>query len=177
MLDMAAGINCQSIHGSYIYSTPSDQVLSMDSNHTNGLPLNQPIMSSGYVDMDQPICMDSNGICSYPLCQVYSQPPSQAILPSDTSPLDNNNVHTSGNTQSNPVHYGYSAMNDDLTNYIHHPLPQTSGQTPPTSTRPYNTGMTTNTTSHGYVVIIVKADIDLGKLLSVIQSCEREERI
>ena len=143
----------------------------MDSNYTNSLPLNQPI------------CMDSNGIYSYPLCQAYLQPPSQVILPSDT-PLDNNNVYMGVNTQLNPAHYGYSTMNDgnrvnyDLTDYnspaTHYYLPQTSGQTPPASTRPNNAGMTTNAT-RGYVVIIVRADINLERLLSIIQSCEREE--
>ncbi|CAG8611447.1 5183_t:CDS:1 [Paraglomus brasilianum] len=173
----------QSIHGSYTYSTPSDQVHSMDSNYTNtdGLPLNQLVMNSDCADMDQPICMGSNGIYSYPLCQVYSQPPSQVIIPSNTGPFDNNNVYTGVNTQLNSAHYGYvdenrvnySTMNGDLTSYnppaIQYPLPQTSGQIPPTPTRSNNAAMTTNATSHGYVIIIVKADINLERLLSIIQ--------
>ena len=150
MSDMAS-FNNQSSHERY----------SMDSNYTNAN------MGS----------MDSNNI-------YFHQTPSQVILPSDTGPLDNNNVYTGVNTQLNSAHYGYSTMNDgnrvnyDLTDYnspaTHYHLPQTSGQTPPASTHPNNAGMTTNATSHGYVVIIVRADINLERLSSIIQSCERE---
>ena len=84
-----------------LINVPSNQTHNMD--YINNLPLNQPVLNP---DMDQ------DSIYSYPLYQAYSQPPSQVIFPSDTGPLDNNNVYAGVNTQRNSEYYGYSTTND-----------------------------------------------------------------
>ena len=149
MSDMA-NFNNQSSHERYTYN--------MDPNYTNA--------NMGSMDADD---------------IYFHQPPSQVIFPSDTGHLDNNNVYAGVNTQQNSEYYGYSTTNDDLTDSnppaTHYHLPQTSGRIPPRFTRSNNAGMTTNATSHGYVVIIMNADISLERLLSIIQSCGRVERI
>jgi len=138
---------------------------------------------------------------SRPFCQAPSLPTSQAFFPSDTSPLDNNGIDTGRNEQLNIRPYGYvenngnrinySTMNYGLTNdnrvnysTMNHGLinnnspfiTQTSGQTQSTSTFSNNESMTANT-AHGNVIIIIKSNINLEKLLSIIQQCEREESI
>ena len=143
--------------------------------------------------------MDSNNVYSYlpcqashsrPFCQAPSLPTSQAFFPSDTSPLDNNGIDRGRNEPLNTRPYGYvenngnrinySTMNYGLTNdnpSIRCSLPQTSNQTQSTSTFSNNASMKTNTASHGNVIIIINSNINLEKLLSIIQQCEREESI
>jgi len=72
------------------------------------------------------------------------------------------------------INYGSNNYNEPS---IRCPLPQTLSQTPYTSTFSNNASMVTNATSHGQVIIIINADIDLDKLLSIIQLCGRVERI
>jgi len=158
----------------HIYNIPSNQMRTMGPNYTNNLPLNQTIvMDSGYTNMHQPNSIDFNDIYS---CQdpskAFYQPPSQVSFPSGIGYLDNNNVYTGGNELMNTMPYGY-VENNDLTGYIspstYYPPPQTSVQTQSTSIPSNNAGMKTNTRNHVHVVIIMNADFNLEKLLSVIQ--------
>ncbi|CAG8473446.1 2224_t:CDS:1 [Paraglomus brasilianum] len=153
----------------------SDQLNSMDSNCTNDLLLNQ-------TTMDQPIVMNYNGIHSYHHNQTPPQPPGQDSFPSNIGPLDHNGIYMGVNESLNTESYGYIRNNENVVNYsnmncncnsplVHHSLPQTSSQMPYTSTRFNNAGVMTNATSHGCIVIIMKADINLENLLSIIQGC------
>ncbi|CAG8520426.1 9424_t:CDS:1 [Paraglomus brasilianum] len=177
-----AGFNNQSIHENYAYNIPSHHLHRMDSTYTNGHPLNQTIiMDSGYANMDQPIRMDYNDI--YPRqdpSKALQQPSGQAFFPPGTGHFDNNNVYAGRNEPTNATPYGY-VENHDLTNYnslpVYYPPPQALVQTPSTSTPPNNAGMTTNPRSHANIIIIMNADVNLERLLSVIQSCERVEQI
>jgi len=169
-----AGFNNQSINESYIYNIPSDQIHKTDSNYTNSLPLNQTIlMDSGYTNINQPIS-DFNDIYSYhDPNKISHQPLCQTFFSTGTGYLDNNNVYTGGNELMNTTPYGYVG-NNNLTNStspsIYYLPPQTLVQTPPASILSNNAG-TTNARSHAHVVIIMNADIDLERLLSIIQSC------
>ena len=180
-----AGFNNQSIYESYTSNISSDQVCSMDSNHADSLHWNQtysldPDYANG-CPLNQTVNSDPNVVYSYPLGQ---QPSSQVFFSSNVGPLDNNNGYTDVNAQLNTTACGYVEHNDEinnpisptdynLTDYnspaIHYPLPQTPVQTPSSSALANNTGITTNAASHGCVIIIMKADIDLEKLLSIIQ--------
>ena len=86
-------------------------------------------------------------------------------------PIHQTLVQTPSTSSGFPTDY-------DLNSYggpsIHRPLSQTSEQT---STFSNNASMVTSATSHGQVIIIVNADIDLEKLLFTIQLCRRVERI
>src|SRR6185312_7795196 len=179
-----AGFNIQSNHESYPYNIQSDQLNSMDSNYTNGFPLNQTIITDlGYANMDQPISMGYNGIHSYQHNQTPLQPPGQDSFSSDIGLFDYNGIYIGVNESLNTENYGYirnnenvanySTINYDLANYnppsVHYPLSQTLVQTPPTSTPSNNAGAMANAASHRRTVTIVKADITLEELLSIIQ--------
>ncbi|CAG8534463.1 5824_t:CDS:1 [Paraglomus brasilianum] len=183
-----ASFNNQSIYESYTSNISSDQAYSMDSNHADSLHWDQTYStdpnSANSRPWDHTINSDPNAVYSYPL----GQQPSNQVFSSFTGSLDSNNVYADVNVQLNTTPYGYVEQNEDqiinpnpisptdynLTDYnspaIHYPLPQTLIQTPPTSTLANNTGIMTNATSHhGCVIIIMKADINLEKLLSIIQ--------
>jgi len=175
-----AGVNNQSIHNNYTYSIPSDQGYYMDSNYTYSLPWDQMHYTDpDYANSLPPVSRGSNGI--------YLQPPSQVCFPSDTGPLDNNNISTSENEPFCTPPYGYVEnnenrvnnsvlpMNYNSSNTVYSPfIYQTLGQMQSNYTFSNNASMMT---CHGQVIIIMNADIDLERLLSIIQSCARVERI
>ena len=152
-------------HSNYEAYTSSDQMHNMDSNYADSLPL------------DQTAGVDFSDVYSYPHFQAPTQPSSQASFLVDS----NNNVCMG----VNPAHYGYVEQNGNpvndtvppinytLRNYnppsIHYPLPQALNQTPANTTLSNNAGMMRNATNYGCVIIIMKADINLEKLLSIIQ--------
>ena len=95
---------------------------------------------------------------------------------------DHNNIYMGVNESLNAENYEYIGNNENEANYstmnynynphsTYYSFPQTSNQTPHTSTRSNNAGVTTNATSHGCIVIIIKPDINLEKLLSFIREC------
>ncbi|CAG8591263.1 2823_t:CDS:10 [Paraglomus brasilianum] len=104
-----AGVNNQSIHSNYTYSIPSDQGYYMDSNYTYSLPWDQMHYTDpDYANSLPPVSRGSNGI--------YLQPPSQVCFPSDTGPLDNNNISTSENEPFCTPPYGYVENNKNRVN-------------------------------------------------------------
>ena len=113
----------------------------MDSNYTNGPPL------------DHMHNIDSNyaNNYSYPLFQASTQPSNQAAFLWDTD-----NIYTSGNEQwKYRASYGYVRNNENRVNSSSHP-PHPLVQTLPTSTLANNSGMVTNATGHGCIIIVIK---------------------
>jgi len=160
MSDMT-GFNNQSTHGSYAYS----------------IPFNSVDEDTSYASMEPPISMDSNDIysghpsqasnpgspSSQPRWQAFPQPPSYTNFIPNLSWSYEDRVTHDGLTNDNPPAIHYS---------VPHSLVQTS-----TSFLSNNSGMMTNATSHGCVVIVTKADINVERLLSIIQLFGRVERL
>ena len=185
-----AGVNDQSNQENYAYSIPFNHMRSMDPNHDQmrSMPLD-------YVNYANCPLLDptiNNATYFYPLGQASFQPPSQEPFSSVTGLFDHNGIFIGVNEPLlNTTHYGYTennenrvsgsiiAMNDNLINdnppSVYYTLSHSSVQAPPT--RSNNASMTTNAASHGQVIIIMNADINVERLLSIIQSCGRVERI
>ncbi|CAG8655258.1 9026_t:CDS:1 [Paraglomus brasilianum] len=171
-----AGVNNQTNNGSYANDIPSDQMYVVDA---NGLPLdrvhsNSNSMDANSIPLDQTVGGEFSNNYSYqPLFQASS---SQAAFLWNT----NDNIHTRGNEQLNTTSYGYVENNENLVNNsssIYYPPSNSIVQALSTSTLSNNSGMTTNATSHGCIVIVMKADANLERLLSIIQLCGRVERL
>jgi len=166
-----AGVNNQYGQGYYMnpnyiyyYNLPWDQTHGTNPDYANSLPLNQTFNRG------------SNGI--------FLQPPNQVFSSPNPAPHGNNNMSTSENEPFYNLPYGYVENNEHQvnnqvpsTNYnsnntIHSPfIYQTLAQTPSAPTYPNNAAadMVPNATSHGCVIIIMNANVNLERLLSVIQ--------
>ena len=143
-------VNNQTNDESYTYGIPSDQI-------NANIPLVGGELRNHY---------------SYPLFQASTQPSNQAAFLWDA----NNNIYVGGNEQLNPTSYGYVRNNENRVNNSFFP-PHSLVQTSSTSALANNSGMITNATSHGCIIIIMKADANLERLLSIIQLCGRVERL
>ncbi|CAG8569532.1 10680_t:CDS:1 [Paraglomus brasilianum] len=201
-----AGFNNESINESYTYSISSDQVHSMDSSSTDNLPLNQTIITdSGHANMSsmdsndiyfyqppsQAIFPSDTGLLDY----TYNNDSTDGNGPLNSENRVNYSTINYNLNDCNPSSVSYpivqliqtpsrsSALlsNYDLNNNrepsIRHSLSQTVGQTQSTPTFSNNASMMTNATSHRQVIIIMNADINVERLLSIIQSCGRVEKI
>jgi len=192
-MDMA-GFNNELIYESNTYNIQSNQGHSMDPNYTNSLPWDQMHGTDpNYANRFPPDQIISTALLTanhsnQPPSQASLQPPSQAFSFSNTRPLDHNSICLGVNE---PLNYRYVENNENRVNYltrnhnlnnhrepsIRCPISQISGQTQSTTTFSSSASMITIATSHGQSIITINGDINVERLLSVIQSCERVERI
>ena len=168
------GVNNQTNYGSYTYGIPLDQMYVVDSNYTNSPPLDDVhSMDSNYANSLPLVGGEFSNNYSYPLFQASTQPTNQAAFLWDA----NNNMYTGGNEQLNATPYEYVENNENQVNNLYYPPPNSLVQASSTSTLSNNSGMITNATNHGCIVIVMKADANLERLLSIIQLCGRVERL
>ncbi|CAG8509412.1 10765_t:CDS:1 [Paraglomus occultum] len=169
--------NNQSIYESNSYSIPLDQMRSADTDYVGVLPSNQiPILNSNYANANS---MDFNDACFY-------QSLSQDFRPSDIGPLDSNGIYMDVNESLSAERHEYVENNEnrindasmdyysnsDIEPSVRYLLPQTPDQAQSAAIFSNNAA-----TSHRQVIIIMNADINLERLLSIIQQCGSVDRV
>ena len=167
-----AGVNNQSSH-SYTSSNSSDQGYYTEPNCTYSLPYGTDPDYANSLLLDQTMNRGSNGNSF--------QPPNHVFFSSGPGPHDHHNIPTSENEpfynppyvyveNENQANNSVPPMNYNSSNTVHSPFTyQTLAQTPPAPTYPNNAGMVPNATNHGCVIIIMNANINLERLLSIVQ--------